>query len=51
MLYIHMQNILHFIDVVKNGTEPDFVPQQGVEIVKILEAMYKSAELGKEIQL
>lgn len=47
----HMQNILHFIDVVKNGAEPDFVPQQGVEIVKILEAMYKSAELGKEIQL
>ena len=44
-------NIRHFADVVLNGAEPMFVPQQGVNMIKILEAMYKSAEDGKEVRL
>lgn len=47
----HECNIRHFIDVINGRTEPDFTPSQGVNMVKILEALYKSAELGKEIQL
>ena len=38
-------------NVVVNGAKPDFVPQQGVNMIKILEAMYKSAETGKEVIL
>ena len=48
---IHEANLRHFVDVVLNGAEPMFVPQQGVNMVKILEAMYQSAEAGREIAL
>lgn len=50
-IQIHEANLRHFADVVLNGTEPMFVPQQGVNMVKILEAIYKSAETGKEVLL
>lgn len=47
----HSLNIKHFANVLLGKEEPMFVPQQGIDVVAILEAMYKSAELGKEIQL
>ena len=47
----HGENLKHFADVVLNGADPIFKPQQGVDMIKILQAMYKSAEEGKEIQL
>ena len=47
----HGDNLAHFYDVIANGTEADFVPQQGVDMIKILTAIYESAETGKEIQL
>lgn len=48
---IHGDNIKHFADVLQNGIEPDFTPIQGVNMIKILEAMYKSAETGEEVKL
>jgi predicted dehydrogenase len=48
---IHTANLRHFANVVLNGAEPMFVPQQGVDMVKILEAIYKSAETGREVLL
>ena len=47
----HESIIRHFIDVIEGKCEPDFVPTQGVNMVKILEAIYKSAECGHEIAL
>lgn len=47
----HAANLRHFVNVLKNEEEPDFLPIQGVNMIKILEAMYRSAELGKEISL
>ena len=47
----HEMNIRHFIDVIEGKCEPDFTPEQGVNMVKILEAIYKSAECGHEIAL
>ena len=47
----HEGNIRHFIDVINGKAEPDFTPEQGLNMVKILEALYKSAELGHEIAL
>lgn len=47
----HESNLRHFVDCLKNGTKPMFVPEQGVNMVKILEAIYKSAEIGKEVIL
>lgn len=48
---IHEANLRHFADVILNGAEPMFVPQQGINMVKILEAIYKSAETGREVLL
>lgn len=47
----HAANLKHFTDVVLHGTEPMFVPQQGINMVRILEAMYRSAAEGHEIRL
>ncbi len=47
----HVNNLRHFYDVVINGKEPDFKPQQGIDMIKILCAVYKSAETGKEVIL
>ena len=47
----HQNNLRHFYDVVIDGKEPDFVPQQGIDMIKILCAMYESAEKGREIAL
>jgi predicted dehydrogenase len=46
----HEANLRHFLDVL-GGEKPDFVPVQGVNMIKILEAMYRSAEVGHEITL
>lgn len=47
----HGENINHFIDVVQQRAEPVFVPKQGVDMIKILSAIYESAESGKEVRL
>lgn len=47
----HAANLVHFVDVVLNGTKPDFVPAQGLNIIKILNAMYESAKSGREVRL
>ena len=38
-------------DVLQNGVEPMFVPQQGLDMIKIFEGFYKSAKEGREIAL
>ncbi len=48
---IHEANLRHFADVLLHGAKPMFVPQQGVNMIKILQAMYESARLGREVQL
>ncbi len=48
---MHAENIKHFVDVLLNGTEPEFKPIQGVNMIKIIDALYRSAELGHEIIL
>lgn len=47
----HRENLRHFADCVLYGKEPMFVPQQGLNMVKILDALYRSAAEGREIQL
>jgi predicted dehydrogenase len=48
----HTTNIRHYIkDVLINGKPPIFVPEQGVNMIKILTSIYKSAETGKEVLL
>lgn len=47
----HELNLRHFADVVLNNASPDFVPQQGVEMIKILSALYESSKTGREVIL
>ncbi len=47
----HQANLSHFYDVIVDGATPNFVPQQGVNMIKILRAIYESAETGKEVLL
>jgi len=46
----HDRQIAHFVDCCLNGTECIVKPWQAVEVMKILCAMYESAETGREIQ-
>ena len=47
----HEGNLRHFADVLLRGAEPMFTPDQGLDMIRILEAMYRSAELGEEVKL
>jgi len=47
----HEANLAHFVDVLLERAKPDFVPQQGVDMIKILRAIYESAETGREVIL
>lgn len=47
----HGRNLQHFVNCILHDEKPQFVPQQGVNIIKILEALYKSAESGREVIL
>ncbi len=47
----HGMNLQHFVDVLQKRAKPIFTPEQGVNMIKILEAMYKSAESGKEVRV
>ena len=50
--HMHAENIRHFIDdVIIGGKKPEFTPDQGVEMIKILTGIYKSAESGREVIL
>ena len=47
----HEANLRHFADVLLRGATPMFTPDQGLDMIGILEAMYRSAELGQEVRL
>lgn len=47
----HDKALRHFVDIVLNGAEKDFIPEQGVNMIKILSAIYESARTGKEVLL
>ena len=47
----HMKNIRHFIDVIRGEADPVFTPQQGLDMIKILDGIYRSAETGREVVL
>lgn len=47
----HARNLRNFVDVLLDGAEPCYKPQQGVDMIAILEGFYKSAKLGREVRL
>ncbi len=47
----HARYIRHFIACIRGEETPIFVPQQGVDMIKILTAIYQSAQTGSEVKL
>ena len=47
----HRENLREFIDVLTKGGEPCYDPQQGVDMIRILRAVYESAQTGREVLL
>lgn len=47
----HANNLNHFVDVLLEGEKAIFEPQQGVDMIKILNAIYTSAQTGREVVL
>jgi len=47
----HTANIRHFVECVLGREEAIFTPEQGVDMMDILTAIYASAESGKEVRL
>jgi predicted dehydrogenase len=45
----HGEHLRHFIEVVQQRAEPINLPEHGVDMIKILSAIYTSAETGKEV--
>lgn len=43
------REIAHFVDCIQNGTECRNLAEDGLEIMKILDAIYESAEKGHEV--
>ena len=47
----HFGNIKNFADALRGDAAPVFEPIQGLNMIKILEAIYESARTGKEVIL
>lgn len=51
VLHGHLGNLENFADVLEGKAEPVYKPEQGVDMIKILSAIYESAKSGKEVLL
>lgn len=47
----HARNLQNFVDVLLNGAQPCYHPGQGQDMMKILDAVYESARLGREVAI
>jgi len=47
----HAINIRHFADVIRGKESPNYTIDQGINMIKILCAIYESAKTGKEVLL
>lgn len=47
----YLEEIQHFVNCVKEGSEPIAPPEEGVVVMKIIDAIYKSASIGKEVPI
>jgi predicted dehydrogenase len=47
----HFAEIEHFVECVRDGKEPLVKPEESLNVIKILETAYKSAEAGHELEI
>ena len=46
---MHEYDINHWIDAIKNDTDPAVLPEQAAVLVRVIEAIYKSAATGQTV--
>ena len=47
----HYLNLENFFDVLDGKVKPCYLPEQGIDMIRILDAMYESAKTGHEVVL
>lgn len=47
----HERALRHFSEILLDGRAPDYVPEQGLNMIKILDGIYESARTGREVLL
>ncbi len=47
----HAEHLAHFIDCIRGRAKPINTPQDGVNMIRILSALYESARIGSEVKL
>ena len=47
----HAMMLHHFVDVLQKRAKPIIKPEHGVNMIKILSAMYESADKGREVRV
>jgi len=47
----HARNLRNFVDVLSGKAEPCYLPQQGIDMIKVLDAFYRSARTGREVRI
>lgn len=47
----HNAEVLHFVDCIVNGTQPIATGEHGLDVIKILDAIYQSADSGEMVQI
>lgn len=47
----HFAEVEHFVECVKSGKEPLVKPEESLNVTKIIETAYKSAEAGRELEV
>ena len=45
----YLNEFEHFVDCVRNDREPEASAEQAMELIKIIEGVYRSAQVKKEI--
>jgi predicted dehydrogenase len=47
----HAEHLAHFIDCIQGRAKPMNTPEDGVDMIRILSALYESARIGAEVKL
>ncbi len=48
---VYQAEIEHFVNCVKNNSQPITTPEEIITVIKIIQNIYKSAETGKPVEL
>ncbi|MEI6916619.1 MAG: Gfo/Idh/MocA family oxidoreductase [Armatimonadota bacterium] len=47
----HQAEVLHFVDCIRDGKQPIATGEHGLDVIKILDAIYESATTGDIVKI